>query len=114
MEKIQIDAFKAHIWRILTEKGDVAKYRYRIKYMVDHSPLHLPDNYQISYMKHLSLRIAFSKLEPEAQQEFTARLSKGFRLRFWEVVPDKEALRLRRPPGPQEWLLTIISRPILC
>ena len=51
-------------------------------------------------MKHLSLRIAFSKLEPEAQQELTARLSKGFRLGFWEVVPDEEALRLRRPPGP--------------
>ena len=100
MEKIQIDAFKAHIWRILNEKGDVAKYRYRTKYMLDPSALHLPDNYQISDVKHLSLRIAFSKLKPEAQQEFTSRLSKGFRLRFWELVPDEEALRLRRPPGP--------------
>ena len=69
--------------------------------MLDPSALHLPDNYKISYMRHMSLRILFSKLEPEAQQEFTAQLSKGLRLRYWEVVSDKEAQRLRRPPGPE-------------
>ena len=61
LEKIQCDVFRAHIWRIPTEKGD-AKFRLRIKYMLDLSALHLPANYQISYMRHLSLRAVFSKL----------------------------------------------------
>ena len=92
-------AFKAHIWRIPTKEGD-ATFRFRINYMLDPSALHLPANYQISYMRHLSLRAAFLKLEPEALGEFTARLSKGLKLRYWEVVSEEEALRLRRPPGP--------------
>ena len=54
--------------------------------MQDPSALQLPDNYQISYMRHLSLRNAFSKLEPDAQKEFTQPMAK---------TPI-----LRRPPGP--------------
>ena len=77
IETKQIAAFNAHIWRITTKEED-ATFRFRIKYMLDQSALHLPDNYQISFM-----RAALSKLEPEAQREFTARLSKGLRLRYW-------------------------------
>ena len=69
MEKMQTEAFKAHIWRIPNQERDAAKYRYRIKYISDPNALPLPDNYQISYMQHLSLRNAFSKLELEAQEE---------------------------------------------
>ena len=69
MEKMQTEAFKAHIWRIPNQERDAAKYRYRIKYISDPNALPLPDNYQISYMQHLSLRNAFSKLELEAQKE---------------------------------------------
>ena len=71
MERMRTEAFKAHNLSIPNQEGDVAKYRYRIKYMQDPSALQLPNNYQISYMRHLSLRNAFSKLEPDAQKEFT-------------------------------------------
>ena len=45
MERMQTEAFKAHIWRVPAQEGDVAKYRYRIKYKRDPSALQLPDNY---------------------------------------------------------------------
>ena len=100
MERMQTKAFKAHFWRVPAQEGDVAKYRYRIKYMRDPSALQLLDNYHISYQRHRNLRNSFSKLEPEAQLEFTKHLTRGLKQRYWEVVPEEEALQLRRPPGP--------------
>ena len=47
-----------------------------------------------------SLMNAFSMLEPDAQKEFTQRLSQGLKQRYWEVVPEEEALKLRRPSSP--------------
>ena len=100
LEQLQTEAFIAHIWRVPAKKGDVAIYRYRIKYMRDPSALELPDNYQISYQRHRNLRNSFSKLPEEAQLEFTNRLTQGLKQRYWEVVPEQEALQLRQLPGP--------------
>ena len=100
LEQLQTEAFKAHIWRVSAKKGDAVNYRYRIKYMRDPSALELPDNYQISYQRHRNLRNSFSKLPEEAQLEFTNRLTQGLKQRYWEVVPEQEALQLRQLPGP--------------
>ena len=81
IERMQTKAFKAHIWRVPDQEGDGAKYRYRIKYMRDPSALQLPDNYQISYQRHRNLRASWGKLEPEAQADFTKRLTQGLKQR---------------------------------
>ena len=46
-----------------------------------------------SYQRHQSLRKAFSGLEPEAQAEFTSRLTKGLEKKYWRILDEKEALR---------------------
>ena len=99
MEKKQIDCFKTHIWRSYL-KDDTTKYKYKINYIEDPNTLPLPDNYQASYMTHISLRKSFSNLEPAAQAEFTERLTQGLKKKYWEEVPEEEAIAMRRPPGP--------------
>ena len=47
---------------------------------------------------YMSLRNTFSKLEKQAQQEFTHCLSEG--LTKGEIVPEAEAAKLRKPAGP--------------
>ena len=51
-------------------------------------------------MRQLSLGSAFSKLKQEAPKKFTAGLSKGLMLRYWEVVEEEEAQKLEWAPGP--------------
>ena len=97
IERMQTEAFKAHIWRIPNKEGG---YQYRIEYIVDPQANPLPDNYQLSYMRHLTLRKAFNVLEHAAQEEFTQRLTQGLIKGYWQVVPEKEALELRKLPGP--------------
>ena len=47
----------AHLWRISNEDGG---YQYQIDYIVDPKANPLPDNYMVSYQRHLQLRKAFS------------------------------------------------------
>ena len=44
MEKLQTEAFKAHIWIIPNTEGDLAKYKYMIKDIQDPQAIPLPDN----------------------------------------------------------------------
>ena len=39
-------------------------------------------------------------LEQSAPEEFTRRLSEGFRKNYWEIVSEAEAEQLKKPPGP--------------
>ena len=52
-----------------------------------------------SYQRHQSLRKAFSGLEPEAQAEFTSRLTKGLENKYWRILEEKEALDLITKDG---------------
>ena len=79
VERSQTEAFKAHLWRIPNEDGG---YHYQIEYIVDPQANPLPDNYMVSYQRHLQLRKAFSLLEPAAQEEFTRRLTKGLETKY--------------------------------
>ena len=99
MKNKQIDCCKTHIWRSYLE-DDPTKYQYKINYIEDPNTLPLPENYQASYMRHISLRKSFSNLEPAAQAEFTERLTQGLKKKYWEEVPEEEAIAMRRPPGP--------------
>ena len=56
-------------------------------------------NYMASYQRHQSLRKAFSGLEPEAQAEFTSRLTKGLEKKYWRIFKEKEALDLLNKDG---------------
>ena len=51
-------------------------------------------------MRHLSLRKFFSLLEESAQEEFTRRLTEGFKKRYWEIVSNAEVEQLRKHEGP--------------
>ena len=42
----------------------------------------------------------FKPMTPEEQKEFTKRLVQGLKQRYWEMLPEEKALKLRRPPGP--------------
>ena len=99
LEKKQLDCFKARIWRQPLE-DDPTRYRYKINYIENPHALPLPNNYQASYMQHQSLRKTFDKLEPEAQAEFTERLTQGINKKYWQVVPEEDAIAMRMPPGP--------------
>ena len=88
VEKCQTEGFKAHLWRIPHEDGT---YHYEVDYIVDPQADTLPDNYMPSYQTHLALRKAFSALEPEAQTEFTRRLTKGLEQKYWRILEEKEA-----------------------
>ena len=91
VEKCQTEGFKAHIWRIPHADGN---YHYEVEYIVDPQADPLPDNYMASYQ-----RKAFSGLEPEAQTEFTSRLTKGLEKKFWRILEEKEALDSRKQDG---------------
>ena len=51
-------------------------------------------------MRHLSLRIAFSKLIKLAQEEFTRCITEELTKGYWLIVTEAEAEDLRRPAGP--------------
>ena len=97
MEKSQTEAFKAHLWRVPNQKGG---YHYEIEYIVDPTASPLPDNYMVSYQRHRQLRKSFALLEPETQEEFTARLTKGLEANYWTILDETETLELRNPPKP--------------
>ena len=95
-EKLQIDAFKAHVCRVpATEKDPMVKYRYQVRYLKNPLAVPLPNIYQVCYQRHLQLRKAFSQLEKPAQKEFTSRLTLGLKKRYWEIVSIKEAEKIR-------------------
>ena len=96
VERCQTESFKAHLWRIPHQDGT---YHYEVEYLVDPLAEALPDNYMASYQRHQQLRKAFSSLEVEAQLEFTSRLTKGLKNKYWRVVEEKEALHLRNTDG---------------
>ena len=97
MEKSQTETFKAHLWRVPNPKGG---YHYEIEYIVDPQASPLPDNYVVSYQRHCQLRKSFALLEPETQEEFMARLTKGLESNYWKILDESEALDLRNPPKP--------------
>ena len=90
MERCQTEGFKSHLWRIPHEDGN---YHYEVEYIVDPQGDPLPDTYMASYQRHKSLRKAFSGLEPEAQAEFTSRLTKGLEKKYWRNIRVAPALR---------------------
>ena len=46
------------------------------------------------------MRKSFALLEPETQEEFTARLTKGLQSNHGKIPDESEALDLRNPPKP--------------
>ena len=96
LERSQTEAFKAHLWRIPNENGG---HHYEIEYVVDPQATLLPDNYMVSYQRHLQLRKAFALLEPATQDEFTSCLTKGLESKYWKILDEQEALNIRKPPN---------------
>ena len=44
--------------------------------------------------------MAFSLLQPAAQEEFSGRLTRGLKTKYWRILEEKEALEFRKLPGP--------------
>ena len=96
VERCQTQGFKAHLWRIPHQDGT---YHYEVDYLVDPLAEALPCNYMASYQRHLQLRKSFLGLEVEAQTEFSSRLTKGLKSKYWKILSKEEALHLRNKDG---------------
>ena len=96
VERCQTQSFKAHLWRIPHQDGT---YHYEVDYLVDPLAEALPCNYMASYQRHRQLRKSFLGLEVESQAEFSSRLTKGLKSKYWKILSKEEALHLRNTDG---------------
>ena len=103
-ERLEVAAFKSHLWRVPSEEKGGRKYKYMIKYILAEGGKPLEDNFLPAVHRLENLRKAFRKLEPSAQEEFTQRLTQGLNKKYWEIVGEKEATEMRKKILPGHYL----------
>ena len=91
-ERLEVEAFNSHLWRVPSEEKGGGKY----KYILAEGEKPLEYNFLPAVHRLENLRKAFRKLEPSAQEEFTQRLTQGLNKKYWEIVGEKEATEMRK------------------